>query len=41
MQFVASNNFTLQDFASAFAKLLALGVPAAAVPIGKPWYQIW
>lgn len=30
------------DFASAFAKLLALGVPAAAVPsIGKPWYQIW
>jgi cytochrome c peroxidase len=30
------------DFASAFAKLLALGVPAAAIPsIGKPWYQIW
>merc|ERR1712107_553323 len=29
------------DFASAFSKLLALGVPAAAVPIGKPWYQFW
>jgi len=29
------------DFASAFGKLLALGVPAAAIPIGKPWYQIW
>ena len=24
------------DFASAFSKLLALGVPAA-----KPWYQVW
>lgn len=29
-----------KDFASAFAKLLSLGVPAAAV-IAKPWYQFW
>mmetsp|Transcript_1169 Transcript_1169/g.2649 ORF Transcript_1169/g.2649 Transcript_1169/m.2649 type:complete len:367 (+) Transcript_1169:25-1125(+) len=29
------------DFASAFGKLLALGVPAAAVVAGKPWYQVW
>ncbi|VEU34085.1 unnamed protein product [Pseudo-nitzschia multistriata] len=30
------------DFASAFGKLLALGVPEAAIPIGgKPWYQFW
>jgi len=30
------------DFASAFSKLLALGVPAAAIPVdGKPWYQFW
>jgi hypothetical protein len=28
-----------QDFAAAFSKLLALGVPAAAAV--KPWYQIW
>jgi cytochrome c peroxidase len=27
-----------KDFASAFSKLLALGVPAATV---KPWYQFW
>ena len=28
-----------KDFAAAFAKLLALGVPGAT--IGKPWYQFW
>jgi len=28
-----------KDFAAAFAKLLSLGVPSAAV--AKPWYQIW
>lgn len=30
-----------RDFANAFAKLLSLGVPAAAVIGGKPWYQVW
>ena len=29
-----------QDFAAAFAKLLSLGAPAAAV-VAKPWYQFW
>mmetsp|Transcript_4210 Transcript_4210/g.10156 ORF Transcript_4210/g.10156 Transcript_4210/m.10156 type:complete len:324 (-) Transcript_4210:137-1108(-) len=30
------------DFATAFGKLLALGVPELAVPVGaKPWYQFW
>jgi hypothetical protein len=29
----------LQDFATAFSKLLTLGVPADAIV--KPWYQFW
>jgi cytochrome c peroxidase len=29
-----------KDFSSAFAKLLELGVPLAAVA-NKPWYQFW
>lgn len=42
MLYAKDEDLFFKDFALAFGKLLALGVPLAAVGnVGKPWYQFW
>ena len=37
--YAKNEDLFFKDFATAFAKLLALGVPGGSA--GKPWYQFW